>query len=203
MDNKLDLITRKLYDEGVEKAKSEADKILQEAKKEADEIIAKSKKEASEIISTADKEAENIAAKTKAELNLTGKQAVAALKQDIVNLISNKISEKVTRETFEDKDFVKKLILAVVQKWGEAEGNTEMNVLMAEDIKESTEAYFAKEQKSLMDKGLKFVKGASDKEGFVIQPKDGSYKLEFTDEVFEEFFGSFLRDFTRNLLFEK
>ncbi len=203
MDDKLNLITQKLYNEGVEKAREEAEKILQDARQEAEKIVSESKTEASNIMSLAKKDAEDLKKKTVAELKLSGDQAMAALKQDVTELISDKIAKKVTKESFDDTDFVKKLILAVVEKWNEAEGSLDLNLILSEDIKEDTEKYFAAEQKALIDKGLVVKTGANEAKGFIIQPKDGSYQINFTDEVFVDFFRNYLRVFTRDMLFEK
>lgn len=203
MDDKLNLITQKLYNEGVEKAREEAEKILQQAKEEADKIVSDSKSEALNIVSSAKKEAEDIKHKTVAELKLSGDQAMAALKHDVTELISDKIASKATKDSFEDNEFIKKLILAVVEKWNEAEGSLDLNVILSEDIKETTEQYFASHQKALLDKGIEFKSGGDEAKGFVVQPKDGSYQINFTDEVFVDFFRNYLRVFTRDLLFEK
>jgi len=203
MDDKLNLITQKLYNEGVEKAREEAEKILQDARHKAEKIVSESKSEASNIVSVAKKDAEDIKKKTVAELKLSGNQAMAALKQDVIELISDKIAKKATKESFEDSAFVKKLILAVVEKWNKAEGSLDLNLILSDDIKEATEKYFATEQKALLDKGLEFKSAGDEAKGFVIQPKDGSYQINFTDEVFVGFFRNYLRVFTRDLLFEK
>ncbi len=203
MDDKLNLITQKLYNEGVEKARAEAEQILQQAKEEADKIVSDSKAEALNIISFANKEAEDIKNKTIAELKLSGGQAISALKHDVTELISDMIATKATKESFDDNEFIKKLILAVVEKWNEKEGSLDLDVILSGELRETTEQYFASEQKALLDKGIEIKAGSDEVKGFVIQPKNGSYQINFTDEVFVDFFRSYLRVFTRELLFEK
>lgn len=46
MENKLEQLTRKLYDEGLEKGRAEADRVLAEARKEAGRIVAEAHAEA-------------------------------------------------------------------------------------------------------------------------------------------------------------
>ena len=43
MENKLDILTQKLYNEGVDKARQEAENIINQAKQEAEKIIAEAK----------------------------------------------------------------------------------------------------------------------------------------------------------------
>ena len=50
MENKLEQLTRKLYDEGLEKGRAEADRVLAEARKEAERIVAEAHAEADSIV---------------------------------------------------------------------------------------------------------------------------------------------------------
>ena len=60
MQNKLQELTEKIYQEGVEKGNAEAQQIIEKAKSDAAEIIAKSKKEAESILEEARKKAADI-----------------------------------------------------------------------------------------------------------------------------------------------
>ena len=50
MENKLQQLTQKLYDEGLEKGRAEAERLVSEAKSEAAKIIADAKAEAEAIV---------------------------------------------------------------------------------------------------------------------------------------------------------
>ena len=50
MENKLQQLTQKLYDEGLEKGRAEADKLVADAKAEARKIVAEARAEAEEIV---------------------------------------------------------------------------------------------------------------------------------------------------------
>ena len=52
MENKLDILTQKLYNEGVDKARQEAENIINQAKQEAEKIIADAKAKAAKITSS-------------------------------------------------------------------------------------------------------------------------------------------------------
>ena len=60
MENKLQQLTQKLYDEGLEKGRAEADKLVADAKAEARKIVAEARAEAEEIVKKA--EATSVAA---------------------------------------------------------------------------------------------------------------------------------------------
>ena len=60
MQDKLQELTDRLYNEGLNKGKEEGERILLEARKKADEITASAKEEADRIIAEAQKQAEEL-----------------------------------------------------------------------------------------------------------------------------------------------
>ena len=128
------------------------------------------------------------------------KQAVASLKQQITNLISNKIAVDMTTAAFKDEEFVRELMSKIIEKWN-AEDNLDLNVIMNEKEKAEFEKYLLSKHKDLLDNNLTLVTNTTQKDGFVIQPKDGSYKITFSEKVFEEFFNAYLKDYSKKLLF--
>ena len=199
-DNKLDILTKKIYEEGIEKAQNDAKDILEKAQNDANNIIKEAEAKANAIIEKANNDANNLKQKTNAELSMSVKQTVAALKQQITNLISNKIAADMTKTAFKDEDFIHELMAKVIEKWN-SEGNSDLNVILNDKEKETFEQYLLAKHKELMNGGLTLVTNNSQKEGFVIQPKDGSYKMTFSEKVFEEFFNSYLKEYSKILLF--
>ena len=74
MENKLEQLTRKLYDEGLEKGRAEADRVLAEARKEAERIVAEAHAEADSIVRKAQAKAEDVGKNTMTEIALAGRQ---------------------------------------------------------------------------------------------------------------------------------
>ena len=68
MQNKLQELTDKLYNEGLSKGKQEGEEILAKAKVQAEEIVAKAKAEAASILAAANKEAEDLKTKVQGDL---------------------------------------------------------------------------------------------------------------------------------------
>ncbi|MGB5990015.1 MAG: V-type ATP synthase subunit E [Marinifilaceae bacterium] len=202
MNEKLNIITEKLYNDGLVKAKEEAENILLDAKKQAEGIIEKANKDAEKKIVEAKKESADLKHKVEAELRLGAEQAVAAIKQRIVSLVSDDISSNISSEAFKDNEFVENLILTVAEKWKSDEGVYDLNLILSEDLKKETENFFSSKAKTLLDNGLSLDFKANDTKGFVLRPQDGSYQINFTDEVFNNFFADYLRGFTKKLLFD-
>ena len=199
-DNKLDLLTKKIYEEGIEKAQQDAKSILERAQQDAQNIIDEANAKANAIVEKANNDAANLKQKTDAELGMSVKQAVASLKQQLTNLISDKIAVDMTKSAFKDEDFVRELMSKIIEKWN-PDGNLDLNVIMNQKEKEEFEKYLLAKHKDLLNNNLTLVNSSSQKEGFVIQPKDGSYKITFSEKVFEEFFNAYLKDYSKKLLF--
>lgn len=200
MENKLDILTQKLYAEGVEKAKAEAGEILAGAKEEAKKVLAEAEAKAKEIEEQARTEAENLKKKAESEMSLSARQAVTALKQEITGLISGEVAGKLAATAFEDKKFVQELLVSVIKKWDIATGNLNLEVLLPEKEKKEFEAFIGAKYKELLDKGLE-IKVGEQKEGFVIQPKEGGFRIAFSEALFEAFFNQYMRNFTKSLLY--
>jgi V/A-type H+-transporting ATPase subunit E len=199
-DNKLELLTKKIYEEGIEKAQNDAKEILDNANNKANSIIKEAENKANAILEKAQNDSAILRQKTETELSMSAKQAMASLKQQITTLISNKIASDMTSVAFKDKEFVHELMMKVIEKWN-VDSNMDINVIMNDKEKEDFEKYLLAKYKNLLDNNLTLVTNNNQKDGFVIQPKDGSYKVTFSEKVFEEFFNAYLKEYSKKLLF--
>ena len=197
MENKLDILTQKLYNEGVDKARREAENIINQAKQEAEKIIADAKAKAAQMNADAETEVSNLKKKAESEMTLSARQAITALKQAITNLVAGDVA----KIGFEEKAFIQELLMTIVKKWDVAGGNLNMEILLSEDEKAKFESFVAAKYKDLLDKGLD-VKVGNLEEGFVIQPKDGGFQIAFSEKLFEAFFNQYMKGFTKKLLFK-
>lgn len=194
--DKIQEITSKLYAEGIEKGKEEADKIVAEAKVLRDQIVEEAKKEAEQIVASAKKETGEWKSNTESELKLFASQATEALKSEITNLVTGKLSASNVKAAVEDKTFMQKLITELVQNWSKNETLT-IGVESSEELKQ----YISENAKYLLDKGLKIESVNGLKTGFILSPEDGSYRVKFGEEEFIEYFREFLRPQIQKLLF--
>lgn len=194
--DKIQELTSKLYSEGVEKGKEEADKIIANAKAQRDQIVEDAKREAEQIISSARKETDELRNHTESELKLFASQAAEALKSEITNLITDKLSVSNVKVAVEDKVFMQKLITDLVQNWSKNEKLT-VGVENSDELNK----YISGNAKELLNKDLKIESVNGLKTGFTVSPEDGSYKVKFGEEEFVEYFREFLRPQIQKLLF--
>ena len=154
MENKLDILTQKLYNEGVDKARQEAENIINQAKQEAEKIIADAKAKVAQMNADAETEVSNLKKKAESEMTLSARQAITALKQTITNLVAGDVAGDVAKIGFEEKAFIQELLMTIVKKWDVAGGNLNMEILLSEDEKAKFESFVAAKYKDLLDKGL-------------------------------------------------
>ncbi|WP_462281322.1 V-type ATP synthase subunit E family protein [Salinivirga cyanobacteriivorans] len=202
MTTKLQDLTNKVYNEGVQKANEEAESILKEAKEKAAAIENKAKEDAEKMKADAQKEAEEIKKHMESEMKMAIDQSVAALKQDVANLVTMQAIQPTTKELFSDKKFLGSLIQKVVEGWVNR-GEGDISVILPEADKKEMESYFKNELASQLNKDIKIDFSNDVKAGFKIGPADGSYVISFTEQDFNNFFQTYLRPKTRELLFEE
>lgn len=198
MENKIQELTDKLFREGVEKGNEEAQRIVEKANGEAAEIVKNAQKEAEEIVASAAKKAAELLENTKKELGLYTGQTINALKSEVANCLTNNVVSDSVKGLVEDKDFLCKFAVALAEKWA-----TDEAVVISSAEAETLKSYFASKAKTLLDKGVSIEQVNGQKTLFTIAPADGSYKVNFGTEEFEEFFKSFLRPQLVEMLFNK
>ncbi len=200
MQNKLQELTDKLYNEGLSKGREEGEALLAKAKSQAADIVAEAEKKAAEIMTKAEKEAEAYKVKVAGDLKMAASQSVQATRKDIEDLVVFKMTGSATENALSDEAFVKDVIKAVAEKFN-AETAMDLNLVLPETLKSSLEP-FVKNELSTILKGQ--VNASFSKKiagGFTIGPKDGSYFISLTDETFKELISEYLRPATRKLLF--
>jgi V/A-type H+/Na+-transporting ATPase subunit E len=202
MDSKIQQLTETIYNEGVTKAREEADAILKEAKEKADQIEKNAQKEADRTVEEASEKSQEIKKQVDSEMKMTLNQAVSAMKQEITSLITMKVIQPSVKELFTNTDYLKGLISDVVKGWMKKE-SFDLKVIMPESDREKLEAFFKNNLADELNKGLEVSFTKNIKSGFKIGPSDGSYIISFTDEDFTNFLKSYLRPKTSQLLFEE
>ena len=196
MENKIQELTDKIYREGVEKGNAEAQRLVGAAQDEAKKIIADAQAQAEVILAEAKKNAAELSDNTKSELKLFAGQAVNALKTEVTSLLANQVVSSAVKGFIADKDFFNKFIVALATQWSANEP-----IVIATADAASLKKYFAAQAKSLLDKGVKIEQVNGMKTLFSISPADGSYKVNFGEEEFENYFKEFLRPQLVEMLF--
>ena len=203
MENKLQQLTQKLYDEGLEKGRAEAERLVSEAKSEAAKIIADAKAEAEAIVKAAEAKAEDTAKNSMTEIALAGKQAVARIKEEISSLIAAESTFSAVKAANLDPEFVKAMLLSVARNWnGASSSKVELQALLPEAERAKFDAAFAAAAKELLEAGIEVGYSKEVRTGFKVGDKGGSYYISFSDDDFEALLKEYLRGKISELLFK-
>jgi len=201
MESKLQELTSRIYNEGIEKANKEAAAIIDTAEKEAEKILDNAKKEAEKLQEKAKHETEELRKNVASEVQMSARQSISAIKQQITELLTTRLVAEPVKEAFKDKDFVKNIIETVIKNWDPKSGGIDLALILPKEDAQKLGSYFeAKTHETLKGK-LKVEFDDKMGSGFKIGPGDKSYVLSFTEEDFENFFKNYLRPRTTKLLY--
>jgi len=188
MNTKIQELTDIIYNEGVAKGQAEADQILAQAKEQAQKLIDDARKEADALLAAARKESADNSENVRKELKLYASQALEALKSEIATVVTDKIVKDAVKGFTSDQKAFNEFILALAQEWGK---NQQIEIKTADA--DALIKFFQANAKGLLDKGVKITQVNGRAAEFSIQPADGSYKVNFGTEEFENWFKSILR----------
>ena len=200
MQNKLQELTDKLYNEGLSKGKQEGEELLAKAKVQAEEMIAKAQAEAAQIVAAAQKQADEIKTKVASDIRMASSQSLAATRNDIETLVVGKMTDEAVKKALTSAEFVKELIQAVAAKFT-TEGPVDLALILPESLQKELEPFVNNELAKILNAGVEASFSKKVSGGFKIGPKNGGYFVSFTDETFNELIAEYLRPATKKILF--
>ncbi len=204
MQTKLQELTEKIYQEGVNKANEEAEKIVADAKKQAEDIVANAKKDAENQLKNAQKEADELKKNSLNELQLSARQMISDAQQKIVKLIETQVIEPEAKGAFKDIEFTRDVVLTLVKNWNpKGDEPVDLNILLPKEKQQDFEKFFKGKTGELLNQGVEISFSDKIKGGFKIGPKEGGYLISFTDEDFDNYFRGYLRPRLIEMLYEK
>lgn len=203
MTNKILELTEKIYNEGIEKAKSKAGDIIEKANNEADDVIKAANAKSKEIIEQAENQAAEIRKNTESELQMAARNFMSKIKQQITELITTAQVAPSVKKAFDDNNFIINIITTIIKNWNpQKPEDLNISLLLPKEDEKELNAFFEKEAKEYLNKGVEVNFDSNIKGGFKIGPRDGSYLISFTEKDFENYFKSYIKDRTRELIFE-
>jgi len=204
MESKLQELTNKLYNEGVEKANEEAGRIKSEAEKEAEQIKNEARQQAEQIVQQAKQEAEDIQKNTQSEIDLAAKQTLRQVQKQVAGMITTRVIKKPVEKSMEDTEFVKQIVEQVIKNWNPQSGEpVDLSITLPEKMQQELQDYLENKAAKELNAGITVEVSDRMKGGFSIGPADGSYKISFSEQDFENFFKAYLRPRTVKMLFEE
>ena len=204
MQNKLQELTDKLYNEGLSKGKQEAEEMVAKAKKDAAAILADARAESDKIVSAAQKDALDIKQKMETEIKMAFRQTITTLKNQIENtLISNSINKPVTAVA-DNTSFLKELIMSAISAFNpKGSDMVSLSLLLPENKRIELESFFKSEATKQIKDSVDIKFDNKIQNGFKIGPAKEGYHISFTDKDLQHLFSEFLKPKTREFLFNE
>jgi uncharacterized membrane-anchored protein YitT (DUF2179 family) len=128
-----------------------------------------------------------------------GEVIIVALFSVLYQFMGSIVTDTIVKAAVKDAlagDTMKALLVKIAERWS-ADEPVVISAQEADELK----AYFAKNAKALLDKGVEIKQVNGVKTSFSIAPADGSYKVNFGEGEFEAYFKAFLRPQLVELLF--
>lgn len=198
MDNKIQELAQKIYQDGVEKANAEALSIVKNAEKKRDELLAAAKAEAEKILSSARAEAKVTKEQTESDLKNVISNASDALQTSITNMVNSAAITKGVDAAFSNPESLFAIVVEMSKQMFASDAN---GVEISSSDASKLEEYFRKEAKDILDKGVKIKEVAGKSASFDIAPEGADYKVNISKESFAEYFKSFMRPRMQEILF--
>lgn len=201
-NNKLQELTQKLYSDGLERGRAEAERLVADAKESAAKIIADAKAEAEAIAKAAEDRAEDVAKNAMTEITLAGRQAVTKIKAELTEAVIMKTTGAAVKAATMDAAFVKDMLLAMANNWSSSTVDVSLKALLPEEKRAELDAQMQASVAELAKAGIEVGYTKDIKTGFKLGEKDGGYYIAFTDESFDALLKEYLREKVSNLLFK-
>ena len=201
-NNKLQELTQKLYSDGLERGRAEADRLVAEAKEAAAKILADAKAEAEAIVKGAEYRAEDVAKNAMTEISLAGRQALTKIKAELAEAVIMKTTGAAVKAATMDATFVKDMLLAMANNWTASTVDVSLKALLPEEKRAELDAVMQSSAAELAKAGIEVGYTKDIKTGFKLGEKDGGYYIAFTDESFDALLKEYLREKVSNILFK-
>ena len=202
MQDKLQELTDKLYNEGLSKGKHDGEELLQKAQAEAADIVNQAKAEAERIIAQANKEAEELKTKVAADVKMAATQSIAVTKQEIEQMVVTQAAAQGVKANLTNAEFVKELIASVVKAFNPQNASPmALDFILPEALKAQVEPFVQNEIAQQFQGEVKVDYSKKMNGGFKVSPREGGYMLQFTDEEFTQLIANYLRPATKKILF--
>lgn len=201
MQDKLQQLTEKLYNEGLAKGKQEAESLVKSAKEESEKMIASAAEECRLMKEKTEKECSDLRLKAEGDIKTASRQALSQIKQDIESAVKMEAVSAPVKEALSSSEFMQSIIKTVVSAFGAGKDATSLDLVLPEAMKEKLSGFLKGVLASSFAKGLDVNFSKDLGAGFRISQKGSGYFIDFTDDSFEKIIAEYIRPKTRKLIF--
>ncbi len=202
MEDKLQELTQRIYQEGVERAQFDARDILSRAEASAESLLQAARSESERLLEVAKTQAKDLQAKTLADIKIAADQLLATLRQETAEILSGAAFPKSLKTTLSEADFLSSLIKELLLAWAKNPQLSQSLILdLPAALQKELEKQFYIRLKEQLDQGLVLNFDRKLSSGFKIGPADGGWRVSFTEQDFSQLLATYLKQKTRDVLF--
>lgn len=201
VERKIDGLVDQIYEEGIEKAKHEAEAILAEARQEAQALREGAERDRARILGEAQSECDALRENTLAELKSAGARTVTDLQARLRGLLVKSLMQGPVKAAGLEVEFMHRLLLELVR--GSQNGTAGDSGWLA-TLPDELKAEWEERLRGALGTGLDNLEVSYSKglqSGFKVARTGEAYELDFTEEALTAFFRDFLKEETARLLF--
>jgi len=191
MAEELQGLLERIQKDGIEKADTEAAKVVGEAKSKAAEIITTAKKEAEEILAKAEADGKMFEARGKSAISQAARDVILSVADTITATLRGIVSKNVDHAL--SKDDFPAIVKAAVMTYCENTSSENIEVITGNEQREKVTAFFMNEMAEQMKAGLTIKGDRNIVSGFIVSIKDDGVHHDFTGETITDAIGSLLR----------
>ena len=195
MDNTLERLVDRIYQEGVSKAEGKAAEILAKAEEQARERLKAAEHEAAQITARANSEAAQISQNMQSELRLAAARTLSDLKRAISTLLAERVIKEPLQGAFNDENFVRELVTGLTAHAGDREIVISGSEPAIESLRQKLVIAMQAKLPALV------VQGGGKSQGFSVAVKGNGFEIQFDEAAVWDFLNPHLRESTR-LLFK-
>lgn len=196
MDSKIQVLTDKIYTEGVQRGQAEADRLIAEARERAKVIEQEATEQAQAILQSAKREVEDLRANTQSELKLYARQLQASIRSSIVEKLTGEIVQSNVKALTTDSVFMQRVVLEMLRGF-----DLDKGIVIETPMADELRTYFASNAKEMLSRGVEIRQISGQSALFTISPVGGDFKVQVSEEDFIELFKQFLRPQLASQLF--
>ena len=148
----------------------------------------------------AESDASGLKAKAESDIRMAASQSLQTAKKSIEDLLLGSLVSDKVKESLSDPEFIKKIIVAVADKFN-AEESCDLSLVLPASLQSELEPWVKDGLQKQLGKGVQAQFSKRIAGGFTIGPKEGSWYVSLSDETFRELIAEYIRPVTRKILF--
>lgn len=194
MENTLERMVDRIYQEGISRAEEKARSIVAEAEAKAQQVLAQAASESARVLAEAERQANDKKRSTEAELRAAAARVITGLKHDIGSLLRDRVVTRPVKAALSDVEFIKEVILAIVKQ----QQGREFAIVLSQ----AQQAVLVESLRAAMQEKLAQleIQGDNRKSGFSIVAKGAGYELEFSEHALADFLEPHVKQATAELM---